>query len=179
MSQNGSGERSLFVNATDEIERLFAAEYARVARLIARVIRDPGRAEVLAVEVFLRDAPGRGAAGATPEGWLCVTAARMALDELRRRERWARWRPVFAVGRAPATPEEIHCANQEQARVREVLGRLPARQAEMLLLRNEGMRYEELAAALGVQAGSVGTLLARAQKAFRREYEERYGTECY
>ena len=175
MSQNAGGERFLYVNATDEIERLFAAEYARVARLIARVIRDPGRAEELAVEVFLRFTPGRVA----PEGWLCVTAARMALDELRRQARWARWRPVFAVGRAPATPEEIHCANQEQARVREVLGRLPKRQAELLLLRNEGMRYEELAVALGVQAASVGTLLARAQQAFRREYEERYGTECY
>ena len=87
MSQNGGGERSLYVNATDEIERLLEAEYARVARLIARVIRDPGRAEELAVEVFLRYAPGRVAEGATQEGWLCVTAARMALDELRRQAR--------------------------------------------------------------------------------------------
>ena len=179
VSQNDGGERSLSVNATDEIERLFAAEYGRVARLIARVIRDPGRAEELAVDVFLRYPAGRTGAAGTPEGWLSVTAARMALDELRRRQRWERWGPMLRLTRAPSTPEELHCTSAEQARVRDVLSRMPARQAELLLLRNEGMPYEELAVAVGVQAASVGTLLARAQKAFRKEYEERYGTEQF
>ena len=37
-----------------EIETIFQAEYQRVTRVIARVLRDPARAEELAVEVFLK-----------------------------------------------------------------------------------------------------------------------------
>jgi RNA polymerase sigma-70 factor (ECF subfamily) len=43
-----SGEAKL------DLERIFAAQYERVARIIARVIRDRARAEELAVEVFIK-----------------------------------------------------------------------------------------------------------------------------
>lgn len=113
--------------------------------------------------------------GSTAEGWLCLTAARMALDELRGKARRERYEPLLRLLGRVRTPEEIQQSNEEQARVRAVLAVLTPRQAELLVLRNEGLRYEELAVALGLQASSVGTLLARAQQAFRKEYEERYG----
>lgn len=162
-----------------DVESLFAEQYDRVARLIGRVIRDPGRAEELAVEVFLKYSRSKLAAGSTPEGWLCRTGARMALDELRARARRSRYEPLLRlVGRA-ATPEEIHNTTQEQARVRAVLGAISPRQAELLVLRNEGVSYEELATALTLHPASVGTLLSRAQQAFRKEYVKRYGTGSY
>jgi hypothetical protein len=37
-----------------EIEAEFQTNYSRIARVIARVVRDPSRAEELAVEVFYR-----------------------------------------------------------------------------------------------------------------------------
>jgi RNA polymerase sigma-70 factor (ECF subfamily) len=37
-----------------DIETIFHAQYERIARVIARVLRDPARSEELAVEVFLR-----------------------------------------------------------------------------------------------------------------------------
>jgi DNA-directed RNA polymerase specialized sigma24 family protein len=37
-----------------DIETIFHAQYERIARVIARVIRDPACAEELAVEVFLK-----------------------------------------------------------------------------------------------------------------------------
>jgi len=37
-----------------DIETVFHSEYERIARVIARVLRDPARAEELAVEVFLK-----------------------------------------------------------------------------------------------------------------------------
>jgi hypothetical protein len=37
-----------------DLETIFRAQYARIARVIAGVIRDPARAEELAVEVFLK-----------------------------------------------------------------------------------------------------------------------------
>jgi RNA polymerase sigma-70 factor (ECF subfamily) len=56
-----------------------------------------------------------------------------------------------------------------------VLARLKTRDAEILLLRAEGMTYEELASTLSLKPASIGTLLSRAQQAFRKEYIQRYG----
>ena len=47
----------------------------------------------------------------------------------------------------------------------------------MLLLRSEDLSYEELASALDLNPASVGTLLSRAQEAFRKEYIEKYGEQ--
>jgi RNA polymerase sigma-70 factor (ECF subfamily) len=50
-----------------------------------------------------------------------------------------------------------------------------AQQAEILLLRGNGLSYQEVASTLGLNPASVGTLLSRAQRAFRKEYLKRYG----
>jgi RNA polymerase sigma-70 factor (ECF subfamily) len=49
---------------------------------------------------------------------------------------------------------------------------LAPRQIQLLLLRQTGLSYAELAAACDVAPGSVGTLLSRAAEAFRRHYQE-------
>ena len=49
------------------------------------------------------------------------------------------------------------------------------RDAELLLLRSDDFSYEELAAMLGLNPVSVGTLIARARRAFRKEYVTLYG----
>jgi RNA polymerase sigma-70 factor (ECF subfamily) len=60
---------------------------------------------------------------------------------------------------------------EERARVRAVLARLPERQGKLLLLRHAGLSYAEIAASLEIAPGSVGTLLARAERAFLALYE--------
>jgi RNA polymerase sigma-70 factor (ECF subfamily) len=47
----------------------------------------------------------------------------------------------------------------------------------LLLLRSHGLSYGELASALHLNPASVGTLLSRAQDAFRKEYIKRYGEQ--
>ena len=74
-----------------ELETIFHAQYERVARAIAGVIRDPGRAEELAVEVFLKWLRNPKAQGENAEGWLYRTAIRSGLDELRRQHRRSRY----------------------------------------------------------------------------------------
>lgn len=76
----------------------------------------------------------------------------------------------------PKTPEEVHINNDLHAKVTAVLARLRRRDSEILLLRANGLSYEELAAALSLRPASIGTLLSRAQNAFRKEYVKRYGT---
>jgi len=45
----------------------------------------------------------------------------------------------------------------------------------MLVLRSEGYKLDEIAGLLSLNPNSVGTLLARADAAFRKEYVSRYG----
>jgi RNA polymerase sigma-70 factor (ECF subfamily) len=158
-----------------DLEAIFQAQYGRIARLIAGITRDPGRAEELAVEVFLK----WGATGITDAakagGWLNRAAVRIALSEVRRRSRSERLERFVPILRRPRTPEGIQVANDREGRVAVVLAAIKRRDAEILLLRAEGMTYEELASTLSLHQASIGTLLSRAQAAFRKEYVRRYG----
>lgn len=161
--------------AAFDFEALFQAHYPRIARAIVRVINDPGRAEELAVETFWKLWRHREAQNESAGGWLYRSAIRLALDELRRSARRAKYEPWFRPLIAPRTPHELFDASEEQGRVRAVLAGLPRIQAELLLLRHEGLSYAELASSLGLNPASIGTLLNRAQDAFRKEYVKRYG----
>ena len=158
-----------------DFEAVFRLHYARVARLIARLVKDPGRAEELAVEVFWQLWRNPKAQGDRIGGWLYRTAVHAGLYELRRQARRERFAHLFRSTESPPDPEQVHAAAQEQKQVRAVLARMNVRQAELLLLRNNGLSYEELAAALKLNAASVGTLLSRAQQAFRKEYVKQFG----
>ena len=158
-----------------DLEAVFRAQYGRIARVIARVVRDSARAEELAVEVFLKLSRHPQARGDKIEGWLYRTAIRIALDELRRQTRRSRYELLAAITRKTPTPEEIRASTEEQERVRLILSVIDRRGAELLLLRSQGFSYDELADALSLNPGSIGTLLSRAQQIFRKEYFERYG----
>jgi RNA polymerase sigma-70 factor (ECF subfamily) len=178
MDVNAQGEiaaERMAHEAGMDLESTFRAHYERMARVIARVVHDPARAEELAVEVFLKWWRIRPAYGEDAGGWLYRAAVRMALDELRRRARRERYERLLGFLRRPQTPEEISVERERQEQVRAVLRSLPVRQAEMLLLRGEGLSYGELASALELNPASVGNLLGRAQEAFRKEYGKRYG----
>jgi len=157
-----------------DIETIFEAQYRRIARVIASVIRDPARAEDIAVEVFVKWSKSPRAQGENAEGWLYRVAVRMARNELRRRTRRGRYESLFDFIRKTPTPEELLAAREEQQRVDVVLSAIERRHAELLLLRSHGLTYEELASALELNSVSVGTLLSRAQQAFRKEYVRRY-----
>jgi RNA polymerase sigma-70 factor, ECF subfamily len=160
-----------------DFERAFHAHYARIARVIARVIRDPARSEELAVEVLWKFWRTPSAHTAQPGGWLYRAAVRVALNELRRRTRATRHESLADTTPGAPTPEDVRAALELQEQVRCVLGALDARQSELLILRSSGLSYEEVAAALELNSASVGTLLSRAQQAFRKEFLHRYGEQ--
>ena len=58
-----------------------------------------------------------------------------------------------------------------------VLAVIQPRQAELLVLRSQGLSYDELAGALDLKPASIGTFLIRAEQAFRKEYIKRYGQQ--
>jgi RNA polymerase sigma factor (sigma-70 family) len=190
LSQTGSERRCRGVDASREavvemnsdqgrldIETIFLAQYERIARVIARVLRDPARAEELAVEVFLKWSRNPGAQGENAQAWLYRVAVRTGLDELRRETRRTQRKSLLGfVGYAP-TPEDVRASREDQERVRVVLAAIQPRQAGLLVLRTQGLSYDELACALDLKPASIGTFLSRAEQAFRKEYIKRYGPE--
>lgn len=159
-----------------DFEAFFHAHYERIARVIARVVGDHARAEDLAAETFWKLWRTPRAHGASAGGWLYRTAVRMALNDLRSGRRRRHYEAFASDPQGLPTPEEAHAASEEREQVRQVLACLRDRQAELLVLRSSGLAYEELAAALDLNPASVGTLIARAQQAFRKEFIQRYGT---
>jgi RNA polymerase sigma-70 factor (ECF subfamily) len=143
--------------------------------VIAKVIRDPERAEEPAVEVCLKWSVSRKAEGENAERWLYRAAVQTGLNELRHQVRWSRYERLVSLVRGSPT-EELLATRREQERVRLLLAVIERRQAELVVLRSQGFSYEELAVTLNLNPASAGTLLSRAQQAFRDEYTRRYGT---
>jgi RNA polymerase sigma-70 factor (ECF subfamily) len=100
---------------------------------------------------------------------------RLALDQLKKDRRRARYEALGSVFGFAATPHQVLEQTEERTRVRQALGALKTDQVALILLRAEGLSYAELAAALRLNPGSFGTLLARAEEAFRKECVHFYG----
>src|SRR5215471_3139170 len=162
-------------DAASDFDALFNGFYRRLARLLYRVTGDAARAEEVASEAFWRLHATPPRAETNLEGWLYRTGLRLALDQLKKERRRARYESLAAVfGRTPS-PQQVLEQSEERARVRQVLGALKVEQVALILLRADGFSYAELAVALHLNPASVGTLLARAERAFRKEYVNRYG----
>jgi RNA polymerase sigma-70 factor (ECF subfamily) len=152
-------------------EAFFRDHYRAVVRLAQGVVGDPQGAQDVAQEVFLaayRRFPGDYGQAA---GWVRVAAVHTALNVVRgERRRGDRQRRVHEVGSLPS-PEDAVIDREARAELRRVLARLPRRTAAVLVMRHGGMSYAEIAAALGVKVGQVGTLLRRAESALGKEMQ--------
>jgi RNA polymerase sigma-70 factor (ECF subfamily) len=133
------------------------------------VLGSRNEAEDVAQEVFLTFGRSSVPAGQAV-GWLSVAAAHTALNHLRSGRRRAVREEAVGPGRtvAPDVAEAVVTLD-ERRRVRAALARLPRRQAVALVLRHSGLSYAEVAAALDLSPGSVGTTVRRAESALRKE----------
>lgn len=162
------------VSTPEGFERFFRAQYPVVVRIAGSVVRDPHLAEDVAQDVMI----AARRRFSNPDGsdhavaWVRTAAAHLALNAVRsRRRREERLRRVRH-DRSSAGPEEILLGHEAGAQVREALGRLPMRSAMVLVLRHSGLSYAEVAEAMGVGVGAVGTMLRRAEAALRKEVEK-------
>ena len=144
--------------------------YPALHRFALRLSGDPDVADDLVQEGFSRlleqDLPLEEA-----RPWLYVVVANLFRDRVRSRGRRGRLLaaqgPVRDVVESPEASLE---KGETIARVRRALDELSERDRRMLLMREEGFKYKEIADTLGVQASSVGALVARALKRFARAY---------
>ena len=76
---------------------------------------------------------------------------------------------LLALHGAMVTPKHPDADAETLRRVRAALAKLPRRQAVALVLRHSGLSYADVAAALDLSPGSVGTTVRRAESALREE----------
>jgi len=156
----------------DPFERLFLQEYPKVVAIAYRVLADRTAAEDIAQEVFLKFHRSLSPDSERASGWLHSAAVHSALNMIRGERRRAQRETAHALDPARPTianPERLVEDAEQRREVRRALGRLPQRSAAVLMLRHSGLSYAEVATALGIKAGNVGTLLRRAEEALRKE----------
>jgi RNA polymerase sigma-70 factor (ECF subfamily) len=164
---------------TASFETLFYRHYDRVYGLLFRLLGNRVEAEDVVQEVFLKlyRQPLKFLPAGRQEhhvgAWLYRVATNMGYNHIRSRKR--RWqRDTLLVPDATDNlPGPAERASQDETRmqVRAALAQLTPRQSQLLVLRQMGFSYEEIAEVCEVAPGSVGTLLARAAQAFREVYE--------
>jgi len=108
-----------------------------------------------------------------PKPWLFAVALNLARDDGRRAVRQERRLELLRAERgdtaAPAADAEME-RDEKAAGVRAALGLLSEKDREALLLQAEGFSYAEIAAALGLAPGAIGTTLARARRRLVEAY---------
>jgi RNA polymerase sigma-70 factor (ECF subfamily) len=168
------------MNSTDSnssaFEALFLEHWARVYRLLYRLVGDPAEAEDLALETFLRlhkrFPPHDGEFNLG--GWLSRVATNLGLQSIRswkRRERYEMTAGKYALEEVPeAQPAQILAQAEERRLVRLALSQLNERHSQLLVMRHSGLSYKEIAEALELAPTSIGPLLVRAEKEFAKQY---------
>jgi RNA polymerase sigma-70 factor (ECF subfamily) len=163
-------------------ESAFKEHWARVYRLLYRLVGDPAEAEDLALETFVRlyqrypprdDEFNLG-------GWLHRVATNLGLQSIRnwkRRERYEMTAGKYALEEVPETqPAQILAQAEERRLVRLALSRMNERQSRLLIMRHAGSSYKEIAEALELAPTSIGPLLVRAEREFAKQYRALPGT---
>lgn len=151
-----------------EIIELYRGHAAGLCRYAAAIVKDRQQAEDLVHEAFLRFMAERtlGCSIASPKAWIYRVLRNLALDRLRRVQR-SNEIPLGQMSEdlmpSPSPHESMECRQTVDSVVRALSGR----ELECLRFRSDGLRYEEIAAVLGLRVGTVGTLLARAYKKTR------------
>ena len=170
---------------SDAFERLFHRHYSKLYGLVFRLVGNRDEAEDIVQDVFIKlhqRPPSRSKSSLGDQGqeahnvgaWLYRVATNTAYNTIRARQRlWERNRVLVQDERdRPDGPEKLAESGDDVRRVRSALARLSPQQGQLLLLRQLGLSYAELAEACEINPNSVGKTLSRAADAFRKAYEE-------
>ena len=183
MSSDLRNKALVTASGEESFEAVFTRYYPLVYQLAYRCTGRRDEADDIAQEVFLRfyRTPPQATGEAERRAWLCRVATNLGLNALRAQQRRISHedkasnglRQIAPVDAELLDPEQQVIAQEQAAFIRMVLAELPERQQTYILLRSTGLSYTEIAQATGVAPASVGSLLARAEREFRRRYHER------
>jgi len=168
------GEVVLEADFEAVFEALFEQQWAPLCRTLYRLLGDWDEAEDLALESFFQFYRQPPAHQQNLTGWLYRVGTRLGFNALRSRKRRQKYELQAGMEtlQTNVSADPMHDVERqmEQERVREVLQSLKPRSARILLLRYSGLSYAEIASALDIAPGSIGALLARAEKEFENAF---------
>jgi RNA polymerase sigma-70 factor, ECF subfamily len=150
-----------------QFRQLYDQEYLSVYRSIRAVVLEPAAAEDLTQETFVRAyrARDRYTPTAPPGAWLRRIGINLAISHLRR-QKLARYLPA----RLYTAPDR---RDYDRAEARDVVTKAlaalsPKLRAAVILHYYDGLTREEIAAVLGVPAGTVASRIAKAVAIMRK-----------
>jgi RNA polymerase sigma-70 factor (ECF subfamily) len=145
-----------------------------VYALVGRLLVGPGAAvrDDVAQEAFIRVVRGLPrfdpAGGAKLSTWILTVVTRTCLNAIRDGRRKAAIPQPAGPAVAQGDPEQAAAERQLRLRVEAAMGALPEEMRAVLVLRAyHDFDYDEIAAAVGVEIGTVKSRLARARAALR------------
>ena len=127
---------------------------------------DPAQAQDLAQETFLRlyVALRNGEDIRNPRAWIFRVAHNLGLRTRARQQRMQPLDPAAgdAIPQAGPSADAVLIEAERRNNLTEAIAALSPQQRQCLHLRSEGLRYREIAAAIGVSVSTVSEFLTRA-----------------
>ena len=164
------------VTLQDRVAQLFEETRDDVYRYLLTLGLHPPRAQEAAQEVFLRlyTTLRKGEQIENPRGWIFRVAHNYGLKVLARQGSEATFDPELEASlAAPAkNPEQSLLESERLLLFHRAVENLSEQQKRCLFLRLEGLRYPEIAAALGISASAVGEFLRRAIARLKKVRDE-------
>ncbi|MDB4915519.1 MAG: polymerase sigma factor, sigma-70 family [Gemmatimonadetes bacterium] len=158
----------------DRLTALFHRYHQPLVRFLTRQLGDRDWAEEIAQETFVKALKQETIA--SERSWIFAVALNLVRDETRRD---ARHRKRLEVMRDEAKSASVVMPavtsmerDEDRALARQAVDALAERDRDALLMREEGLSYGEIAAALDLSIGSVGTTLSRARRRLMEAYEK-------
>jgi RNA polymerase sigma factor (sigma-70 family) len=154
---------------------IYQEHFPLVFRFGFRLLGDSEQALDLSQEVFLKLFATLNGKPAILDirSWLYRTTANLSYDWLRRKRRYSKLlRSDLKVHNTHRDVETEFITSENCRAVKASLDRLVLRDRLLLTLYAEGLRYKEIAKAMGLRESSVGKLIARAVRRLSREFKE-------
>jgi len=158
----------------DRLRALFDAYHQPLVRYLTRQMGDRDWAEEIAQETFVRAL--KQDVIASERSWIFAVAMNLMRDEARRdarhRRRLELMREEAKAGSVVMPGPTSMERDEEREMARKAVAMLAERDRDALLMKEEGLSYDEIAAALDLSAASVGTTLSRARRRLMEAYEQ-------
>ena len=153
-----------------DFEAAFNSHHESLFRYANRLVGDSDLASDVVQESFVR-LLSHPLPDDEVRRWLFTVATNLVRDDARMRSRrqrllTERFERSDLVSDPADVPDALASRSERIAAARAALAQLSDRDRQMLLMREEGFRYSEIAKVIDVAPGSVGTLLARALRRF-------------
>jgi RNA polymerase sigma-70 factor (ECF subfamily) len=160
----------------DEVQRIFEDAREDVYRYLLTLGLYPPQAQETAQEVFLRlyVAMRGGEQIQNPRAWVFRVAHNLGLNVRARESHSQPFDPEFEtkIRDGESSPEQSLLEKERLLRLHRAIASLSPQQRQCLHLRAEGLRYHEIASALGITNSTVGEFLRRAVSRLRKAVHE-------